>query len=118
VTVPSGVVSSDPEPAHLDDFTLGPITRINAARRARDEYKLSCAWDDLRVSFRLTTKKGQEEFLASFKEVRTRLPEGWHCDRIYYAAQGTPVERVEFIITGIPRYADGAAVRAYLNMIR
>lgn len=102
----------------LSDITLGPITRINAARRAREEDKLSCPGDHLRVSFRITTKKRHEEFLADFNEVRTRLPDGWHYDRICYAAQDMPVEKVEFIVTGIPRFADGAAVRAYLNVIQ
>jgi hypothetical protein len=29
-----------------------------------------------------------------------------------------PVEWVDFFITGMPRFADGAAVRALLNMIQ
>jgi hypothetical protein len=118
MSVPSGAVSSDAEPGRLGDITLGPITRINAARRARDEYKLSCPWDSLRVSFKVTTKRRHEDFLADFEEIRMRLPDGWHYDRIYYADQDISVERVEFIVTGIPRFADGAAVRASLNMIQ
>jgi hypothetical protein len=111
------VAAADAEPGRLGDITLGPITRLNAARRSREEHRLSCPWNHLRVSFKITTKKGHDEFLADFNEVRTRLPEGWQHDRIYYTAADMPVERVEFILTGIPRFADGAAVRAFLNMI-
>jgi hypothetical protein len=99
-------------------MTLGPITQINAARRAREEHKLSCPWDHVEVSFRITTRKSREELKAIFNEAQTRLPEGWHCHKIYFAANDMPVERVDFVITGMPRFADGAAVRALLNMIQ
>jgi hypothetical protein len=92
MSVSSGAVSSGAEPGRLSDITLGPITRINAARRARDEHKLSCPWDHLRVSFKITNKKRHEEFLADFNEVRTRLPDGWHYEGIYYADQDVSVE--------------------------
>jgi hypothetical protein len=47
-----------------------------------------------------------------------RLPEGWYCEKIYYVARNTPVERADFFVTGLPRCSDGAAVRACLNMIQ
>jgi hypothetical protein len=112
------VAASDAEHGQLSDITLGPNTRINAARRAREEHKLSCPWDLLRVTFKITTHKSRDEFLASFNAIRARLPEGWYCEKIYYVARDTPVERVDFFVTGLPRFSDGAAVRACLNMIQ
>ena len=114
----SKVVSSGAGQGQLSDMTVEPITQINAARRARDEHKLSCPWDGLRVSFRITSKKSRDEFLADFTKVQTRLPDGWRYEKICYAAEDMAVVRVDFLITGVPRFADGAAVRAYLNMVQ
>jgi len=116
--VPGSVVSEGAEHAQLGDITLGPITRINAARRSREEHKLSCPWDLLRVTFKINTRKSREEFLASFDGIRARLPEGWYCEKIYFVARDSPVERLDFFVTGLPRFSDGAAFRACLNMIQ
>jgi hypothetical protein len=118
MSVPSSVASSGVEYGPRSDMALGPITRINAARRAREEHKLSCPWDHLRVTFKITTRKNRDEFLAGFDAIRSRLPEGWYCEKIYYVARNTPVERVDFFVTGLPRFSDGAAVRACLNLIQ
>jgi hypothetical protein len=47
-----------------------------------------------------------------------QLPEGWYCEKIYYVARDTPVKKVDLFVTGLLRFADGAAVRACLNMIQ
>jgi hypothetical protein len=99
-------------------MTLGPVTQINAARRAGEEHKLSCSWDHVQVSFKITTRKSREQLKAIFNDAQTRLPDGWHYHKIYFAADDMPVERIDFVIIGMLRFADGAAVRAFLNMIQ
>lgn len=99
-------------------MTFGPITQINAARRAREEQKLSCPWNSLRVGFKITTKKSRQEFLANFEDIQARLPEGWHYQESYVAIKDMTVDRVDFLVIGMPRFADGAAIRAFLNMIQ
>jgi|HubBroStandDraft_1064217.scaffolds.fasta_scaffold1291364_1 hypothetical protein len=99
-------------------MTFGPITQINAARRAREEQKLSCPWNCLRVGFNITTKKSRHEFLVNLEDIQSRLPEGWHYQESHVAIKDMTMDRVEFLVTGMPRFADGAAVRALLNMIQ
>ena len=95
---------------------LGPITQLNAPRRARVANS-KAPWDELRAVFKIVTDKKPDEFKALVAQC-THWPNGWRPTiTTTNPHQGKMYAKVYFALDAPPQEQAGAFVRATLSLL-
>jgi hypothetical protein len=96
--------------------TLGPVTRMNMERRQSEKHQLaqSQPWDSVTIRMVIESQLKVQEFGDRIHDIK--LPSGWFYGSTEPYLNGKFV--VAFVVNGPITFADGAQVRAILNLIK